>query len=160
MPHSRSLLRFACRLTPHDQAAAEDLVQETLLQAWRKFHQFEAGTNARAWLFRILVNAGNGRIRKERARLRTVPIADTHPAASSDRDAIEVTQALDQLSVEHRAVLMLSVVEGFTSREVAEILQIPQGTVMSRLSRAREVLRDKLRDESDTPIRRPLAART
>jgi len=160
MPHSRSLLRFACRLTPHDQAAAEDLVQETLLQAWRKFHQFEAGTNARAWLFRILVNAGNGRIRKERARLRTVPLDDTHPAAPADPEALEVMQVLDQLSVEHRAVLMLSVVEGFTSREVAEILQIPQGTVMSRLSRARQVLRDKLRDESDTPIRRPLAART
>ena len=144
MPHARSLLRFALRLT-RDAFAAEDLVQETLLLAWRGFHQFEAGTNVRAWLFRILINEFRTEKRKQRSSLPTLALTPEIPVASrSHADSIEVTQALDRLGVEQRTVLLLGVVEGFTCREIAEILTVPIGTVMSRLSRAREALRKAL----------------
>src|SRR5260370_28907694 len=142
MPHARSLLRFGLRLT-RNSFAAEDLVQEALLLAWRGFHQLEAGTNARAWLFRILINAHHGQLRKTRSAFPTVEL---HPevaaAAPAQSELLEVTQAVDRLAVDHRSVLLLSVVEGFTCREIAEILAVPMGTVMSRLSRAREAMRE------------------
>ena len=144
MPHARSLLRFALRLT-RNSFAAEDLVQESLMLAWRGFHQLEAGTNARAWLFRILMNAHHGQIRKTRSAFATVEL---HPevaaAAPAQSELLEVTQAVDRLAADHRSVLLLSVVEGFTCREIAEILAVPMGTVMSRLSRAREAMRESL----------------
>ena len=74
IPQSGSLLRFACRLT-NDRSAAEDLVQETLLQAWRSFHQFEPASNIRAWLFRILVNTFYGQGRKNRLAPVIVPLS-------------------------------------------------------------------------------------
>jgi RNA polymerase sigma-70 factor (ECF subfamily) len=138
IPHLRSLLRVARRLSL-DPAAAEDLVQETMLLAWRGFHQFEAGTNARAWLFRILFNVFYGQGRKA-ARV-------DQPALFDDRvrpalqEAAEIAQALNRLSIEQRSVFLLAAVEGFTSRQIAGILDVPIGTVMSRLSRAREELR-------------------
>jgi RNA polymerase sigma-70 factor (ECF subfamily) len=149
MPHSRSLLRVARRLTL-DAAAAEDLVQETMLLAWRGFHQFRAGTNAQAWLFRILFNALHARGRKLRASPVTTQFAPSaeepgkYSMASSVGDAVEVSLAFGKLQLEHRTVLLLGVVEGFTCREIAEILALPIGTVMSRLSRARRALRAQL----------------
>ncbi len=150
MPHTRSLLRVATRLT-EDTAAAEDLVQETLLSAWRSFHQFRAGTNARAWLFRILFNAFYGQGRKSRSAPVVVPIGERgrergtgFRAESAHLEAAAVAAALDGLAVEHRTVLMLGVVEGFTCQEMSEILSVPIGTVMSRLSRARQALRLRL----------------
>ncbi len=150
MPHSRSLLRVARRLT-FDSATAEDLVQETLLRAWRNFSQFQQGTNARAWLFRILFNAFYARGRKIRSAAVLVslqlPSREAEPqnrAESSLLDRAAVTRALEDLSSEHRTVLLLAVVEGFTCREAAEILSLPIGTVMSRLSRARQALRDRI----------------
>jgi RNA polymerase sigma-70 factor (ECF subfamily) len=145
MPHARSLLRFALRLT-HNSFAAEDLVQESLMLAWRGFHQLEAGTNARAWLFRILINAYRGQLRKERSACPTVLLTSELPAASpsSGSEYLEVAQAIDRLAMDHRTVLLLAVVEGFTCREIAEILAIPLGTVMSRLSRARDAMREAL----------------
>jgi RNA polymerase sigma-70 factor (ECF subfamily) len=139
MPHVRSLLRVARRLTTEH----EDLVQETMLSAWRGFHQFQAGTNARAWLFRIMINGFHARGRKARPAL--VPMEGHDRAAAPDlSSAAEVAQALDALAVEHRTVLLLAVVEGFTCQEVAEIIDVPIGTVMSRLSRAREAMRSRL----------------
>ncbi len=139
MPQTRSLLRVARRLT----SDPEDLVQETMLSAWRGFHQFQAGTNARAWLFRIMMNAFHSRGRKVRPAL--VPIDGHDRAGGPDLvAAAEVAQALDELAIEHRTVLLLGVVEGFTCQEIAEILGVPIGTVMSRLSRAREALRGRL----------------
>jgi RNA polymerase sigma-70 factor, ECF subfamily len=150
MAHSRSLLRVARRIAP-DPATAEDLVQETLLRGWRSFEQFQTGTNARAWLFRILFNAFYAQGRKIRGGPILVPLQPSNqegePAnwnAFSPVDVAAVAHAMELLSQEHRAVLLLAVVEGFTCREMAEILALPIGTVMSRLSRARQALRDRL----------------
>ena len=150
LPHSGSLLRVARRIAP-DVATAEDLVQETLLRAWRSFGQFQTGTNARAWLFRILFNAFYAQGRKLRSGPIVVSLQDTNrEAAPESRTAVSVLdatalgRALEELSPEHRTVLLLAVVEGFTCREMAEILSLPIGTVMSRISRARQVLRNRL----------------
>jgi RNA polymerase sigma-70 factor, ECF subfamily len=145
MPEAPRLLRFALRLT-RDTPAAQDLVQDTLLKAWRGFHRFKTGTSARAWLYRILVNAFYERGRKIRSTPEMVPLNDPG-ANSSTFERIEMAEALDALPVDHRAILLLVVVEGFTCREVSEILSVPMGTVMSRLSRAREALREKLAPE-------------
>ena len=153
MPHTRSLLRVARRLSP-DRDAAEDLVQETMLSAWRGFHQFRAGTNERAWLFRILINAVHARGRKLRSMPPVVSIAahDVSGGAVFSRDAalarVQIIQAFEGLPVEQREVLLLGVVEGFTCVEIAEILSIPMGTVMSRLSRGRQALREHLAPEA------------
>jgi RNA polymerase sigma-70 factor (ECF subfamily) len=144
MPHTRSLLRVARRLTS-EPARAEDLVQDTMLFAWRGFHQFQQGTNVRAWLFKIMFNAHYAQGRKIRATPEPLPIeARETPVHAGVQERVEVMQALDQLPQEHRAVLLLGVVEGFTCREMADILEIPIGTVMSRLSRARDGLRERL----------------
>ena len=144
IPQSGSLLRFACRLT-NNRASAEDLVQETLLQAWRSFHQFEPESNIRAWLFRILVNRFYGQGRRSRLEPAMVPLsAGIRSRAATTDETLEVLEALEQLPSEQRAVLLLGVVEGFTCNEVSKILSVPIGTVMSRLSRARRALREKL----------------
>ena len=141
MPHLGALLRVARRLAS-EPASAEDLVQETMLLAWRGFHGFEPGTNARAWLFRILFNAFYGEGRRAQQ-------AETHSSASTVvhakvQEAVEVAEALEALQIEQRAVLLLCVVEGFTCQEAAGILNVPIGTVMSRLSRARKEMRTRL----------------
>jgi RNA polymerase sigma-70 factor (ECF subfamily) len=159
LPHSTSLLRVARRIAS-DRATADDLVQEALLRAWRGFDRFQRGTNARAWLFRILFNVFYGHARKIRSEPLIVPLesprSDSEPAQGagfSPFDAVEVNRALAELSPDHRTVILLAVVEGFTCREIGEILAVPLGTVMSRLSRARQGLRDKL-----TPATRGFAA--
>ena len=142
LPQAPNLLRFARRLTA-DPAAAEDLVQETFMRAWRSFDQFHGGTNVRAWLFRILLNTFYGQGRK--GRLTLVPLDDTDKAAAPGTEAVfDVAGALAKLPVEQRTVLMLGAVEGFTCREMSEMLGIPMGTVMSRLSRARQAMRSRL----------------
>lgn len=150
MPHTRSLLRVARRLTL-DTAVAEDLVQDTLLLAWRGFSQFRPGTNARAWLFRIMFNAYYGQERKVRSAPAIVSIQAAgnelelpDRAVPSALDAAVVADALGQLTIEHRAVLLLGVVEGLTCQEMSEALSVPLGTVMSRISRARQALRSHL----------------
>jgi RNA polymerase sigma-70 factor, ECF subfamily len=144
IPHTRSLLRFARRIALNS-FSAEDLVQETLLLAWRGLHQLELGTNARAWLFRILINASNAQKRKLRSSAAALALTPEMSAVSDSRsEFIEVFQALDRLGADQRTVLLLSVVEGFTCKEIAEILIVPIGTVMSRLSRAREAMREAL----------------
>jgi RNA polymerase sigma-70 factor (ECF subfamily) len=154
MPHSRSLLRLALRLV-NDVSRAEDLVQQTLLHAWRGFDGFRAGTDARAWLFRILLNAFYAQGRKIRATPAVVPLtlADDGSMNRSESapalETLEIAQAFQSLNLDHRTVLHLNVVEGFTCREIAGILSVPFGTVMSRLSRARQALRARL--ASDLP---------
>jgi RNA polymerase sigma-70 factor (ECF subfamily) len=144
LPHAPSLLRFALRLTGNS-FHADDLVQETLLLAWRGFGQFEPGTNAHAWLFRILMNVFRQQKRKGRSSFATEPLAHAVRATQpSSHASVEVIQAFDRLGSDQRSVLLLAVVEGFKCREISEILNIPIGTVMSRLSRAREGMRELL----------------
>ena len=144
LPHAPSLLRFALRLTGNS-FHAEDLVQETLLLAWRGFGQFEQGTNAHAWLFRILMNVFRQQKRKARSSFATEPVSQAVQAVQpSGLESVEVMQAFDRLGSDQRTVLLLAVIEGFRCREISEILDVPIGTVMSRLSRAREAMRELL----------------
>lgn len=145
--HTRSLLRVARRLTS-SPSSAEDLVQDCLLLAWKNFGQFRPGTNARAWLFRILFNAfyASGR-RLARAPVFLIPgpaIGDARTFSPSFDQTVDVLRALDSLPVDHRTVLLLGVVEGFTCGEISQILSVPVGTVMSRLARARGAMRARL----------------
>jgi RNA polymerase sigma-70 factor (ECF subfamily) len=149
--HLDSLYRTALRLTGRPQDA-EDLVQETYLRAWRSLHTYRPGTNPKAWLFRILHNA---HIDRFRASSRTVPTVDElegqDPAfvvhetpetlvMSGLMDA-EVRQALAEIPEVFRACLVLADLEGFSYQEIADILGIPRGTVMSRLFRGRRAMR-------------------
>src|ERR1700733_4365501 len=97
MPHLAALLRVARRLTP-EPTSADDLVQETMLLAWRGFRQFQPGTNARAWLFRILFNVFHGEGRKRRAE--SVPSNESVQPMLQER--VEIGEALDALSLEQR----------------------------------------------------------
>jgi len=143
LPHAASLLRYAIHLGDRGKAEAEDLVQETLLAAWRNFSQFESGTNCKAWLFRILINLRYKRLRRA-GRRAEVPLEaeESHLSRPENisRNA-EMRAAFARLSPEHQEVMHLAVVEGFEIREIGEMLRIPTGTVMSRLSRARAQLR-------------------
>jgi RNA polymerase sigma-70 factor, ECF subfamily len=141
MPHLAALLRVARRLTL-DCMSAEDLVQETMLLAWHGFHGFQPGTNARAWLFRILFNVFHGAGRKASRAPAALPGSTAVHAGL--QAAAEIAQALEALPLDQRTVLLLCAVEGFTCREAAGILDVPIGTVMSRLSRARQELRQSL----------------
>lgn len=151
MPHARSLFRVARRMMA-DSAAAEDLVQETMLLAWRNFEQLRDGASAKPWLFRILMNAYYAQGRKARTGPALVPVEAPDGerwlkqlwVASPGVEAADAVRALDTLSADHREVLLLGVVEGFTCQEIAGILSVPLGTVMSRLSRARQALRNRL----------------
>jgi len=144
MPHARSLLRFASRLTGNS-FQAEDLAQETLLRAWRGFGQFDPESNAHAWLFRILMNEFLQQKRKARSTfVADSPAHGGQATQASIHESVEVMQAFDRLGSDQRTVLLLAVVEGFSCREISGILHIPIGTVMSRLSRAREAMRELL----------------
>ncbi len=140
------LRRYARALT-RDAARADDLVQETLLRAFRKEHLWAPGTDLRAWLFTIVHNQYVNEVRRatrDAASLdvqdySTVLIATSDPTAS--RQLKELEHALSQLPEGQRQVILLVGLEGMSYEDVACILQIPVGTVRSRLSRGREVLR-------------------
>src|ERR1041384_2327181 len=145
MSHTGSLLRAALRIL-REEPAAEDLVQETFMRAWRSFDQFERGTNCKAWLFRIMLNISNKGWREAHVKPELIPL-DGHepvrvlPIRPPQLTATEVSAALDSLSAEQRLVLILAAVEGFTCKEIAGICGVPIGTVMSRLSRGRAEVR-------------------
>jgi RNA polymerase sigma-70 factor (ECF subfamily) len=143
LPHAAGLLRFARRLT-RDESTAEEAVQEALLRAWRNFHQFARGSNARAWLFRILLNVIREGARRAARRPMTEPLTADAASVTGISERVELLQALEQIPEEQREVLMLAAVEGFKCREIAEILDVPMGTVMSRLARARQAMRERL----------------
>jgi RNA polymerase sigma-70 factor, ECF subfamily len=145
LPHASGLLRYAIHLVG-EKAKAEDLVQETLLSAWRNFHQFERGTNCKAWLFQILKHLCYKQRHKSAKAAETAISAQEATLSTPERISVnqEIREAFAQLTHEHQEVLQLVVIEGFAIREVAEILQVPQGTIMSRLSRARASLRSVL----------------
>jgi len=145
LPHAASLLRYALHLAS-EKSRAEDLVQETLFSAWRNFRQFKPGTNCKAWLFRILTNLHYKQMRRSGRRPEVqVEEQEARLAAPEKVSASqEMREAFARLTFEHQEVLQLAVIEGFEVREIAELLQVPQGTVMSRLSRARASLRAAL----------------
>ena len=153
MIHREHLLRFAVRLST-DRFRAEDLAQETLLSAWSNFHQFQPGTNCRAWLFKILVNLRNKR--SSSGHSRSEPLSVDHQqidlaVPENISHATEVRAAFESLPEEHRDILRLGLVEGFSVKELAGLLAIPPGTVMSRLSRARARLRIALGPRAMVP---------
>jgi RNA polymerase sigma-70 factor (ECF subfamily) len=163
MPHIDSMYNFAFRLTT-DEDDAHDLVQDTYLKAFRFIKSFEQGTNAKAWLFRILKNSFINDYRKKSKEPSKVDYqevettynseesADTNHTVDLRSDTVqdmigdEVANALNALPVDFRTVIILCDIEGFTYEEMAKILDIPIGTVRSRLHRARNLLKEKLRD--------------
>jgi RNA polymerase sigma-70 factor (ECF subfamily) len=158
LPLVDQLYRAARRYT-RTAADAEDLVQETMVKAYAGFHLFRAGTNVRAWLFRIMTNTWISSYRSAQRRVDevlTADIADTrssaaaHPSAElavlEDMGDDEVRDALQALPEGQRLVVYYADVEGFRYKEIAEILDTPLGTVMSRLHRGRANLRALLMD--------------
>ncbi len=164
MPLMSSLYSAALRMT-RNPADAEDLLQETFLRAYRGFGGFEQGTNLKAWLYRILTNTF---INSYRARQRRPDetelddieelylyrhLSDLAGLGRSAEDELmdwftetEVTEALEALPETFRMAVLLADVEGFSYKEIAEILDIPIGTVMSRLHRGRKSLQKRLYD--------------
>jgi RNA polymerase sigma-70 factor (ECF subfamily) len=150
MPHMNDLFRTACRLTG-ERGHAEDAVQEAFLQAWKSFDRFEPGTNCRAWLFKILFHCVNHQRRrifrfpllKQTEDFIEANLTAKTPLPDKLTDG-EILAALDKIAEDFRAVILLVDVEEFAYKEVAEILNIPIGTVMSRLSRGRKALREQL----------------
>jgi len=152
MPYLGDLFRTALRMTG-DRARAEDVVQETCLHAWKSFEKFEKGTNCKAWLFKILFYS----VHHQRRKLFRFPLANDaeriletgfpapEPITETLRDE-QILAALNKLPPDYRAISVLVDVEEFPYKEAAGILGIPIGTVMSRLSRARKLLRHELTD--------------
>ena len=150
MPHLNDIFRTATRLVG-DRARAEDVAQEVYLQAWKSFHRFEPGTNCRAWLFKILFHCvGHHRrkwfrfpqLRETEEFLESNLVSATPiPEKLTDED---ILAALDRIASDFRSVVLLVDVEEFSYKEASDILTIPIGTVMSRLSRGRKALREQL----------------
>lgn len=160
MPHVDSMYNFGYRLT-FDEDDAKDLVQDTYLKAFRFINSFQRGTNAKAWLFRILKNSFINEFRKKSKQPSKVDYNEVEQFYNSD-DAgenittdlrvetvqhmigDEISGALNGIPVDFRTVIILSDLEGFTYEEMSKILDIPIGTVRSRLHRARNMLKEKL----------------
>ena len=166
LPQIDSMYNFAYRLT-YDEDDAKDLVQETYLKAFRFIDSFQRGTNAKAWLFRILKNSFINDFRKKSKQPSKVDYQEVETYYNSEgvdesittdlrvesvQDMIgdEVSIALNSLAVDFRTVIILCDLEGFTYEEMAKILDIPIGTVRSRLHRARNLLKEKLKSYADS----------
>jgi RNA polymerase sigma-70 factor, ECF subfamily len=164
MPHAPALYSAAMRMT-RNSADAEDLVQETMLRAYRGFHTFQEGTNLKAWLFRILTNTYISIYRAKKKRpvegelddveelflYRRLGTTEGTGLGRSAEDEFmdlfsegEVKDALDKLPESFRMAVLLADVQGFSYKEIAEILDIPIGTVMSRLHRGRKAMQKDL----------------
>ena len=164
MQYAPQLFSTALRIT-RSRSDAEDLVQETYIKGWRSFHTFQEGTNLRAWLFRIMtntyINKYNAKKRKgtevelddveELFLYKRLGSIDQSQLSSSAEDQMlelftddEVKNALEELPEDFRVPVLLSDVDGFSYKEIAEMLEIPIGTVMSRLHRGRKAMQKML----------------
>ncbi len=161
LPHMDALKTFAYHLT-FDDDDAEDLVQETYLKAFRFIDKYQEGTNAKAWLFKILKNAYINQYRKKVKQPTKVDFEeiisyhDTDDKSKTNyldlRQEIfqnimgdEITTEINNLPIDFRTVILLCDVEGFTYEEISKIIDVPIGTVRSRLFRARNILKEKLK---------------
>jgi len=166
LPQIDSMYNFAYRLT-FDEDDAKDLVQETYLKAFRFIDSFQRGTNAKAWLFRILKNSFINDFRKKSKEPSKVDYqevetyynsedvdasitTDLRVEAVQDMIGDEVSNALNSLAVDFRTVIILCDLEGFTYEEMAKILDIPIGTVRSRLHRAGNLVKEKLKSYAES----------
>lgn len=166
MQYTRQLYTAAMRVT-RNPSDAEDLLQETFLKAYRAYHTFEAGTNLKAWLYRILTNTYINKYRKESRRpsevdlgsvedlylYRRIGSEESAEAARTTEDRVldglvesDIKAAVESLPVNFRLPVLLADLEGFAYKEIAEILNIPVGTVMSRLHRGRKAMQKALWD--------------
>jgi len=162
LPHIDAMYNFAYRIT-YDEDTAKDLLQDTYYKAFRFIESFHEGTNAKAWLFRILKNSFINEFRKKNKEPSMVDYQEVETYYNSDdvnevitsdlrvevlQDMIgdEVSNALNALAVDFRIVIILCDLEGFTYEEMSKILDIPIGTVRSRLHRARNLLRERLKN--------------
>ena len=161
LPLLPGMYSAAYRLT-RNAADAEDLVQETFLRAYRGFHQFQEGTNLKAWLYRILTNTFINSYRKKQREPQTLPadeVEDWYLYSKMSEEGLEpsaeatvleslpdedVQEALSSLPDQFRVAVLLADVEGFSYKEIAEITGVPIGTVMSRLHRGRKALERRL----------------
>lgn len=162
LPQIDALYTFAYHLT-YNEEDANDLVQETYLKAYRFIENYKEGTNAKAWLFKILKNAFINQYRKKSKKPTRVDyeeIINYHDEEDSNYSSYmdlreemfqhmmgdEVTNAINSLPVDFRVVILLCDIEGFTYEEISKIIDIPIGTVRSRLHRARNMLKEKLQE--------------
>jgi len=163
VPHMDALYRTALRMTKN-QTDAEDLVQETMVKAYRFWDKFEPGSNCRAWLFKIMTNIF---INEYRSRSRTPvsvnmddiddnflygQLASMPPGRTPEEEMFakifddDVKKAIEELPDDFRLVVVLSFLEGFSYQEIADIIELQLGTVKSRLHRGRKLLQKKLHD--------------
>jgi RNA polymerase sigma-70 factor, ECF subfamily len=167
MQHLDALYRTALRMTRNPQDA-EDLVQETMLRAFRFLDRFEPGTNLRAWLFKILTNTYINRYRKAASEPRVDSLDDSEELslyryldneAASRGGSVEaqvldrfaendIKEAIEKLPPQYRITVLLADVEGFSYNDIAEITNVKKGTVMSRLFRGRRLLQKALVDQA------------
>ncbi|MBC8046094.1 MAG: sigma-70 family RNA polymerase sigma factor [Fimbriimonadaceae bacterium] len=162
LPHADALYNFAYHLV-YDEEDANDLVQETFLKAYRFIDSYQAGTNAKAWLFKILKNAFINDYRKKVKQPVKVDYEKLFDYQETDDESYveyvdlrqevfqgligdEITKAINELPVDFKTVILLCDVEEFSYEEIAKIVDIPIGTVRSRLHRARNILKEKLRN--------------
>jgi RNA polymerase sigma-70 factor (ECF subfamily) len=162
LPHADALFNFAYHLT-YNEEDANDLVQETFMKAFRFMSLYEKGTNAKAWLFKILKNAFINEYRKKAKQPTKVDYEDiiAYQDADEDKGGVaydlredifdcmmgdEITIALNRLPIDFKTVILLCDVEGFSYEEIAKIIDIPIGTVRSRLHRARNMLKESLKE--------------
>lgn len=160
IPHLDAMYNFGLRLTS-DPSDAEDLVQDTIVKAFRFFSSYEKGTNAKAWLFRILKNSYINNYRKQSKQPNQVDydevssFYETIRAERTDtsdledkmfRDLIDddISKALDEIPEDFRTVVLLCDIEDFTYEEIANMLDVPIGTIRSRLHRGRNLLKSQL----------------
>ncbi len=152
LPHSNALFNFALSMSKHREQA-EDLVQETLIKAFRYQKNFEPGTNAKSWLFRITQNIFINEYRKKAKQpiqidfeevLNFNRLVDKSPSAFDNSFGDPVALALNSLQADLKTIIILSDVEDFSYEEISKILDLPMGTVKTRIHRARNKMKNKL----------------